>query len=277
MRSAIDYGFPPFTRAVKVLLYINLAIFLVTFLAAMARSPLGGILNGLFGLNPTEVVRGQLWQLVTYSFLHAGPMHVLFNMLGLWMFGSRLEQDWGRNRFLEFYFFCVIGAALSTVGMSYTHALGMSPNSITVGASGGIYGLLVAFGMLYGRARVYVFGIFPLEARVFAAIWIALALFGVLSATGDIAHVAHLGGAIFGFVYLRFLPRRGLRYAISEGYYGTVNRYHRWRRRQAAKKFEVYMQKHDRSKYFDEYGNYRGDGPGDRPKDDGESKGGWVN
>jgi membrane associated rhomboid family serine protease len=275
MRSAIDYGFPPFTRAVKVLVFLNLGIFLLTFFAGLTGAPLGQSLQRVFGLHPVSVVGGWVWQVVTYSFLHEGVMHILFNLLGLWMFGSRLEQDWGRQRFLEFYFFCVIGAAVSTVGISYTQVLGMSPHAVTVGASGGIYGLLIAFGILYANTRVYVYGIFALPAKVFAAIWIGLALVGALSVGGGVNHVAHLGGALFGFLYIKFMPRDGLRFAMSESYYGTINRYHRWRRRQAAKKFEVYMKRHDRSKFFDEYGNYRS--PDIEKKDDGEGKGGWVN
>src|SRR6185436_17039859 len=97
-------------------------------------------------------------------------------------------------------------AAVTTIAVSYTHILGMSPTVTTVGASGAIYGLIVAFGMLYSRMRIYVFGIFPLEARVFAAIWIALALFQALGSRGDVNNVAHLGGALFGYIYLKLMP-----------------------------------------------------------------------
>lgn len=285
--SSIADLFPPFTRAVKMLVYVNCAIFLAMFIAASAggsASALAGAAVGMFGLRPDSVVHGFVWQLFTYSFLHAGlhagPMHLLFNMLSLWMFGSRLEQDWGMQRFLEFYFFCVIGAAVTTVGVSYTHILGMSPLASTIGASGGIYGLLVAFGVLYSKMRVYVMGIFPIEARWFAIIWVALALFGALSQGGGVNNVAHLGGALFGYIYLKALPRRGLKLAGSEGYYGVRNRYQRWKRRRMAKKFEVFMRQHDRKQYFDEYGNFRAPTEEERRRDEENGKGGgssWVN
>ena len=280
MRSSVDYGFPPFTRTVKALVFINLGLFLLTFVLGNSTPELAFTLIQLFGLKPEAVVHGWIWQLFSYGFLHAGIGHVLFNMLSVWMFGSRLEVDWGRQRFLEFYFFSMVGAAVTTVAISYTHVLGMSPGVVTVGASGAIYGLIVAFGVLYSRMRVYVFGIFPLEARVFAAIWIALALFQALGSRGDVNNVAHLGGALFGYIYLRFMPRRGFQYATSESYYGLLNRYHRWQRRRAAKKFEVFMKQHDRRQYFDEFGNYR-DPAAHEKKDEengkGSTGGGWVN
>jgi membrane associated rhomboid family serine protease len=280
MRSSVDYGFPPFTRTVKALVFINLGLFLLTFVLGNGAPELAFTLIQLFGLKPEAVVHGWVWQLFSYGFLHAGIGHVLFNMLSVWMFGSRLEMDWGRQRFLEFYFFSMVGAAVTTVAVSYTHVLGMSPGVVTVGASGAIYGLIVAFGVLYSRMRVYVFGIFPLEARVFAAIWIALALFQALGSRGDVNNVAHLGGALFGYIYLRFMPRRGFQYATSEGYYSLLNRYHRWQRRRAAKKFEVFMKQHDRRQYFDEFGNYRDPATHEKKDDEngkGSSGGGWVN
>jgi hypothetical protein len=152
----------------------------------------------------------------------------------------------------------------------------MSPLTATVGASGGIYGLLVAFGILYAEQRIYIYGIFPIKAKWFAIIWVALALFGALREAGGVANVAHLGGAAFGFAYVRWMPKRGFRLVMSEQYFGVRNRYHKWKRRQAAKKFQVYMREHDRSEFFDEHGNYRdpnapkGNGQGDDP-----SK--WVN
>src|SRR5258708_29135614 len=104
-----------------------------------------------------------VWQLVIYSFLHLQLLHLLFNALSLWMFGSQLESDWGSKRFLEFYFFCTVAAALTTVAMSYTHILGLSPATTTIGASVGIYGLLVSFGVLYVETAIMVV---PLAFRI---------------------------------------------------------------------------------------------------------------
>jgi len=282
MRSVGNFGFPPFTRTVKALVIVCTAIWFMQFL--LGRSGYGEINHVIlyyFGLTPTQVLTGKIWQLLTYSFLHAGLGHVFFNMLSLWMFGSQLEQDWGRQRFLEFYFFSVIGGGLCTVLISYAHVLGMNPWISTVGASGGIFGLLVAYGILYAKQRLYIYGIFPIQARWLAIIWVGLALYSALAGTGgNVAQIAHLGGALFGYIYLKALPRRGLKFATSEGYYGFRNRYQRWKRQRMAKKFEVFMKQHDRKQYFDEYGNYRAPSEEERKRDEENGKGsgsGWVN
>jgi hypothetical protein len=200
-------------------------------------------------------------------------------MLTLWMFGSQEEQDWGSRKFLEFYFFCVIGAALVTVAVAYTGLPGVSPRVPTIGASGGIYGLLIAFGMLYGDREIYMF---PFPFSIKAKYLVGIIIFVVVIATfqpsqGGVANFAHLGGLLFGFLYIKFVPRRGLLFGAAEKYFGIRNDYYRWKRRQAAKKFEVYMRtKHDRDVHFDEHGNYI---PPDEEgrKGNGGSKSGWVN
>ena len=137
----------------------------------------------------------------------------------------------------------------------------------TIGASGGVYGLLIAFGILNGDRQVYIFP-FPIaiKARYIVAIWIFIAFVSAFGGANGIAEFAHLGGAFFGWLYLRFIPRYGLQVAASEGMFGIRNRYYKWKRRQAAKKFEVYMRSSKREDYFDEHGNYRG--PSVDKKDD---------
>ena len=175
MRSLGNFGFPPFTRTVKALVILCTAIWFVQFLLGRSgHQEINNVVLYYFGLTPTQVLHGKVWQLVTYSFLHASIGHVFFNMLSLWMFGSQLEQDWGRQRFLEFYFFSVVGGGLCTVAVSYAHILGMNPWISTVGASGGIFGLLVAYGILYAKQRLYIYGIFPIQARWLAIIWVGL-------------------------------------------------------------------------------------------------------
>lgn len=257
-------------------MYICVAVYLTMFVLQRTEPEWVERIIDTIGLVPEATLFGypgmripHLWQLVTYSFVHdpVGIGHILFNMLSLWLFGATLEQTWGYRKFLEFYFFCVIGAALITIAVSYGNALGLSPGRATIGASGGLYGLLVAFGIIFAEMRVFVFGIFPIKAKWFAIIWILIAIL--------MGEVAHIGGVIFGFAYLRFMPRAGIPYVFSERYYGLRNWYHRYKRRQAAKKFEVYMGKVDRKQYFDEHGNYRD--PDDH-KDNGEGGGGkWVN
>jgi membrane associated rhomboid family serine protease len=272
----ISLSLPPFTRWVKRLILIYAGIYLLNAILE-AFFPSGhDLIRDYLALVPQQVMHGMVWQLITYSFLHFQLLHLLFNALALWMFGSQLESDWGSRRFNEFYFFCTVAAALTTVAVSYTHLPGLSPLQPTIGASGGIYGLLVAFGMIYGENEIMMFPLpFMIKAKYF--IWgiVFLTLVGAIQETGGVANFAHLGGLLFGYLYLKFLPRRGLSYSATEKYFSLRNDYYRWRRRRAAKKFEVYMRKHDRDVHFDEHGNYIP--PDDDRKGNGGSKSGWVN
>src|SRR5579863_2647631 len=150
----LSLSFPPFTKAVKWLILINAAVYLLLELLKAAFPQLGEALFFALALIPASVTHGWIFQIVTYSFLHAGILHILFNMLGLWMFGAQLESDWGHRRFLEFYFFCVVGAALTTIAISYTGVGGVSPLTPTVGASGGLLGILMALSLRWEELRV---------------------------------------------------------------------------------------------------------------------------
>jgi len=285
--STMSMSFPPFTRAVKQLMIANGVIFLLFALLGAFAPSAANIGEALFQLRGIAVIHGWLWQLVTYAFLHAGVLHILFNLLALWMFGAQLETDWGYGRFMQFYFFCVIGAALVTVAVSFTGLLGISPYTATVGASGGIYGLLLAFGILHGESQVMLFPLpFLIKAKYFVMGIIALAMYGALSSAHgggqSIAYMAHLGGALFGYIWLKLVPRRGFGYAASERAFGLRNSYYRWKRKRAARNFEVYMRKHDRSDYrhddyFDEHGNLRDPSTRDVRKKNGDSTPPWVN
>jgi membrane associated rhomboid family serine protease len=275
---SMTLSFPPFTRWVKRLIIICAAVYFVQVVLGAVAHQFGRDVEFYLGLVPFLVLHGMVWQLVTYSFLHGGEGHLLVNMLTLWMFGSQEEQDWGSRKFLEFYFFCVVGAALVTVAVSYMRLPGLSPLTTTIGASGGIFGLLIAFGMLYGDREVF---LFPFPFSIKAKYLVGIIIFVVVIATfqpsqGGVANFAHLGGLLFGFLYIKFVPSRGLTFAATERYFSWRNGYYRWRRRRAAKKFEVYMSKHDRQVHFDEHGNYVP--PDDDPrKGNGGSKSGWVN
>jgi membrane associated rhomboid family serine protease len=286
-RRTFTMGFPPFTRAVKWLIIVNSAVYLLMLLFGALAPRAAALFTDIAALIPAAVVHGWVWQLVSYAFLHAGLFHILFNMLTLWMFGAQLETDWGHRQFLEFYFYCVIGAALTTVGIAYLGTvstfgfLGISPLTMTVGASGGIFGVMIAFAMLYGDQEFMMFPLpFTIKAKYLVGILVFVALAGAFQGMGpnargeSVAYFAHLGGALFGYFYIRFLPRRGLLFGASESYFGVRNRYYRWKRRRAARKFEVYMSKHDRKDYFDDYGNYR---PPEEKRGNGDTRPPWVN
>jgi len=271
---------PPFTKAVTWLLGINTGIFLVMALLQLPVLRLGIVaayVDYYCDLTPVDVVHGQIWQLVTYSVLHAGVLHLLGNMIGLWMFGSAIESAWGTRRFLELYWLGVVGAALTTVALSYSHVLG-DPTKQTIGASGGVFAILIAFGMLFGDNEIMLIPFpFLIKAKYFVGILIVVTLAFAISGGGNVAYVAHLGGLLFGWLYARRGPKPALvNVGFAERYYGMRNSYYRWKRRRAAKKFEVYMSKHDRQVHFDEHGNYIP--PDDDPrKGNGGGKSGWVN
>lgn len=235
-RSYYSQSFPP---GVKWLLIANIAVFVAHFLSAQAR------LSWLFdwaALVPSHVVHGRLWELVTYMFLHSlgSFWHILINMLMLYMFGADLERTWGTERFLRYYFFCGAGAGVCVVAGNYLNG---TPNVMTIGASGAIYGLLLAFGMLYPDRQILFSFLFPIPAKYFVMILGGIAFLSTFgSSGGGVSHVAHLGGMLFGFLYLR--SQRG-RKRLGPSWLGSLeSRYREWKINRAKKKFEVYMRRH---------------------------------
>lgn len=273
----LSLSFPPFTYWVKRIIIACGVIYFIQLLLQVFTSGGDRVFTYFGSLVPALVLHGFIWQLVTYSFLHAGVWHVLINMLMLWMFGAQLEQDWGPGKFLEFYLFCVVGAALTTIAVAYSPIPGVNPGTETIGASGGVFGVLIAFGMLYGNQEIFMFPLpFMMKAKYMVGIMIILVIIATIDPRqGGIANFAHLGGLLFGFLYIKFMPRRGVISGSSERYFSLRNSYYRWKRRRAARKFEVYMRKHDRTVSFDEHGNYIP--PDDESKKNGGSKSGWVN
>jgi membrane associated rhomboid family serine protease len=269
---------PPFTRAVTWLIGINTGMFLVMAIFSGPRIPVALYVKYYCELVPSDVVQhGRLWQIVTYGFLHEGFGHWFWNMIGLWMFGSAIESAWGTRRFLELYFIGVIGAAITTIALAFAHILG-NPETATVGASGGIYAILIAFGILFAENEILMIPFpFAIKAKYFVGILIVVTLVLAVSGGGKVAYVAHLGGLLFGWLYVRRGPKPALvNVGLSERYYGLRNSYYRWKRRRAARKFEVYMREHDRDVHFDEHGNYVPPAD-DTRKGNGGGKSGWVN
>ena len=184
---------PPLPPLTQALILVNVAVFCLDqflgpwFTALFALWPLGG------GWLP--------WQPLSYAFLHDGLFHLLFNMLGLWMFGAELERLWGPRRFLVFYGASVLAAAVAQLLVA---ALLGSPNP-TVGASGGLFGLLMAYGMLFPyRTVMLLLPPIPMKARTFVAVFGAIELIlGVTAPTGGVAHFAHLGGMVGGWLTIR--------------------------------------------------------------------------
>lgn len=229
--------FPP---GVKWLLISNTAVWLVFFFAA--RSEFGVVFQP-FKLVPYDVVHSlEVWQLASYMFLHDpfGFGHILFNMLTLWMFGADLEREWGTRQFLRYYFLCGIGAGLCVVAANA--AVGNMERA-TIGASGAIYGLLLAFGLLFPDRIVLFSFLFPMKAKYFVMILGAIAFLSSLgSGNSNVSNVAHLGGMIFGYIFLRSRIGR-VRIDVA----GSLRRsYREWKLARAKKRFQVYLRKQDR-------------------------------
>lgn len=196
---------------VQYLLIINAGMFLLELFSgdqlinAFALWPMG--LSRFTGFE-ISTPHFQIWQLVTYSFLHGGVLHLLLNMYALWLFGTRMEQVWGSGPFALYYFVCVIGAGLVQLFVASQGAAegGIYP---TIGASGGVFGLLLAFGLTFPHERLML--IFPpviLQAKWFVLIYAAIELWaGVTGTQAGVAHFAHLGGMLFGYLLLLYWRR----------------------------------------------------------------------
>ena len=183
--------FPP---AVKHLLIINVLAFV-----ALNTPMIGQFLFEFGALWPIGSGRFDVWQLVSYMFLHAGFGHIFFNLFALWMFGQAIENFWGTNRFVTYYFLTGIGAAL-------LHMLIGGGGAPTLGASGAVYGILLAFGMMFpNRPIMLLFPPIPIKAKYFVAIFGAIELVsGLTRANSGVAHFAHLGGMLVGFVLIKY-------------------------------------------------------------------------
>jgi membrane associated rhomboid family serine protease len=228
--SDVSYSFGPgaLSPAIKMLLIANVVAFLVS-LAVPA------IVIGLALVPGFVVEQLAVWRLVTYMFLHGGISHLLFNMLSLWMFGTELEKMWGTRFFTKYYFVTGIGAGVISVlwGLSPLPFADEVYNSAIVGASGAIYGVLLAYGLSFPHRPIYMYFVFPIPAKYFVMIIGAIAFLSSVGSSGrGVAHSAHLGGLLVGYLYLKGLrgrPLDNLKY-----------RWLRWRMNRARNKFGVY-------------------------------------
>ena len=189
-RFSFGYGLTPI---IKNLMIIMGAVFLLQMFVS-------GWIDLYFGLVPILVWKKYfLWQLLTYMFLHGGFSHILFNLLALWMFGGELENYWGSKRFLFYFLFCGIGAGICTVVFTPYQLIPV------IGASGAIYGILLAFGWLFPNRLIYIYFLFPIPAKYFVIIFGLIELFASMEGTrGGVAHLTHLGGLLFGLLYMLY-------------------------------------------------------------------------
>ena len=225
--SVVDaFGPGPITPAVKAIILANIGFFVVSLLYRPIITWLG--------LIPEAVVqRGWLWQPATYLFLHADAMHILFNMLGVWMFGTELERRWGTKLFAKYYAITGVGAGLTVIAASFlpVDALRATYGAVTIGASGALYGLLMAFAIYYPDRPILMFLLFPIPAKYFVMILGALAF--LITPGSQVSNSAHLGGLLFGYLYLKGRYNGGITAEIKY-------RYLKWKMNRLRRKFDVY-------------------------------------
>ena len=221
-------GFSLLPTAVKNLLIINA----IMFLADLALTRFGINLSNVLGLHFFMASDFRPWQLLTYMFMHGNFSHLFFNMFALWMFGNTLENIWGTKRFLLFYILCGLGAGLMQEGVQYIEyvtklsqyqnvnmggsiiPMGQYLNYMTtVGASGAIYGLLLAFGMMFPNSMIYLYFLVPIKAKWFVIGYAVIELLtGIFYTSDGVAHFAHLGGMLVGLVILLIWKKKGRLY-----------------------------------------------------------------
>jgi membrane associated rhomboid family serine protease len=255
--GSTPFAFPDFRGATRRLILANLVAYFALLIAGLALHDQRIDLVGTFGFLPGAFVHGALWQPLTYSLVHPGLLGTVFELLSLWFLAGFLEtQGHGANWVMGIYAVSVLGTAAAALAIfAAAGTLGYTVIAFPLfGCFGGIFGLLAAIGLLYGDVQ---FMLFPLpigiKARYLVIIYALIAI-AMLFGQERMYAFAELGGALTGLLWVRLAPRRGLTFMASEGWYGLRNRYYRWKRRRAARKFEVYMRSQGRTVRFDGQG-----------------------
>lgn len=250
----ISLTLPPFSGATRRLVLWNLAAFFtIAVLGLFAGRPLAVVLSHLM-LIPVQVLHGEIWQLLTYSFLNTGLLSTLFNLLFLWFVGAMLEAERGARWLYELYFASAIGGALLASALSFIPILGLGGRAAAAGPYGALLGLMVAVGVFFGEQEFIVF-ILRLKAKYLLAIMVLIA-FARLFLSDRFDALVQLCAAAVAYGFLRLVPRRGLAHGLQERYFGLRNEFYRSKRRRAARKFEVYMRGQNREVRFDKDGRY---------------------
>jgi len=196
----------PLTPTVKKLMIINGGIFLLQQFTGLVKP---NMLEYFFGLSHIGLFHEfKLWQVFTYMFLHGGWLHIIFNLIALWMFAGELEQVWGKKQFLRYYLYSGIGAGIFIALMNYFVFTNYHINPVTIGASGAIYAILLAYGLTWPNREVLLYFLFPVKMKYLVIVFGLIEFFGTLSSAagtgGNISHVGHLGGLISGFIFIMY-------------------------------------------------------------------------
>lgn len=263
-RGPITLALPAFRGAVKRLVLALLAVYVVLGLLQLV-APASMQVVGLLMLQPEAVVHhGFLWQLATYAFINGGILGTAFALLTLWFTGSMLEDARGSRWFTELFYTSVLGGAVLTTLLASLplltggalHFPHVDPASAVAGVGAPLFGVLVAFALLFGDVEFLLFFVLRAKAK-YVVVISGLIYVATVLRDGNAAYaLLALMCGLSGFLYVKFAHRTGVSAGVSERVYGLQNSYTRWKRRRAARKFEVYMRKQDRVVKFDENGRY---------------------
>jgi membrane associated rhomboid family serine protease len=261
------FSFPQFSGATRTLVFVNLGTYFAFLLAQLASADKAAGLFRLLAFDPYSFLRGFVWQPFTYSFIHVGILGTLFELLSLWFLAGFLEQMHSSAWVNGLYAISVLGtAAAATAIYACSGTLGYTlPLVALFGCFGGIFGLLAAIGTLYGDTEFLLFFAIGIKARYMVAIYALIAV-AMLFGQQRMYAFAQLGGALAGWLYVQMAPRRGVSFLLSEKWYGLRNSYYRWKRRRAARKFEVYMRSQGRTVRFDGTGRQIDEDPDDKKR-----------
>ncbi len=253
--GSTPFAFPDFHGATRRLVVANLIAYFVLVGAGFAFPRIANHAAYMLSFVPQDFLHGWLWQPITYSFVHVGLIGTLFELLSLWFLAGFLEPFHGDGWTTGLYGASVLGTALGALllyvgGLAVGHPIEGLP---LYGCFGGIFGMLVAIGYLYGDVQFLMFFVIGIKARYLAIIYGLIAI-AMLFGQQRMYAFAQIGGALVGWIYIKMVPRRGFSYLLSERWYGMRNRYYRWKRRRAARKFEVYMRSQGRTVRFDGQG-----------------------
>jgi membrane associated rhomboid family serine protease len=273
--TSFDLGLPPFRGAVRQIILASVAIYVVILLLMSFAQPTGQTVLALGVLNPVHIHQGWLWQFVTYAFMYVDPLDFVLSLLGVYFLGWAVEERIGAAAFYGLFFGSVILSAVAGFVLSLT---GVVAQGSALGSGAAANAILMVFYLFNRGAPIM---LFPIPIRI-PVKWIVLFTAAIETAYLLLSHFALfyfilLLGLGAGYVwYLAFFARRtSLR--LTERLYSIRNEYYRWKRRRAARKFEVYMRKHNRTVEFDEHGNYIPPEDTGADKKNGGSKSGWVN
>lgn len=268
-------GFPPFRGAVRQIILASVAIYVVILLLMSFAQPTGQTVLALGVLDPLHIREGWVWQFVTYAFMYVDPLDFVLSLLGVYFLGSAVQERIGPARFYGLFFGGIILAAIAGFALSLT---GVVAQGKALGSGAAANAILMVFYLFNRTAPIMLFPI-PIQIPVK---WIVL-----FTAAIEVAYLLLSHFALFYFILLLGLGAGYIWYAaflnkkpsvnVSARFFGIRNGYYRWKRRRAARKFEVYMRQHNRDVTFDEHGNYVPPEEVDPGKKNGGSKSGWVN